>query len=288
MLSRGERPALLPPPERRRSRRARRRAERAGGGRHRSQQRSRRVVRCVDARRRRRHARLVTSANVACGFHAGDPSTLRRVCAVGGRARRRDRRPGVVSRPRRLRATVHRHRPRRAARRGALPARCARRLRAGRRCRRGVREAARRAVPRHDRRPGAGAGRRRRRRASTTRRRPSSGCPVRSCCGPPRRRGSRPIPEAFADRAYLSDGRWCRGASPTACSPTRPWWRRGRCAWRPSTRSSPSTGRSSRCVPGRSASTATHPARCSSPRPCGPGSRSRASPSIPFDVMNGR
>src|SRR6185436_8194923 len=25
--------------------------------------------------------RLVTSANVACGFHAGDPSTLRRVCA---------------------------------------------------------------------------------------------------------------------------------------------------------------------------------------------------------------
>jgi UPF0271 protein len=25
--------------------------------------------------------RLVTSANIACGFHAGDPSTLRRVCA---------------------------------------------------------------------------------------------------------------------------------------------------------------------------------------------------------------
>ncbi len=25
--------------------------------------------------------RVVTSANVACGFHAGDPSILRRVCA---------------------------------------------------------------------------------------------------------------------------------------------------------------------------------------------------------------
>src|SRR5690348_18249682 len=24
---------------------------------------------------------VVTSANVACGFHAGDPSTMRRVCA---------------------------------------------------------------------------------------------------------------------------------------------------------------------------------------------------------------
>lgn len=26
--------------------------------------------------------RLVTSANVACGFHAGDPTTLRRSCAA--------------------------------------------------------------------------------------------------------------------------------------------------------------------------------------------------------------
>jgi UPF0271 protein len=26
--------------------------------------------------------RVVTSANVACGFHAGDPSTMRRVCAL--------------------------------------------------------------------------------------------------------------------------------------------------------------------------------------------------------------
>ena len=32
---------------------------------------------------------IVTSANVACGFHAGDPDILRRVCATGGRARGR-------------------------------------------------------------------------------------------------------------------------------------------------------------------------------------------------------
>jgi UPF0271 protein len=25
---------------------------------------------------------LVTSANMACGFHAGDPSTMRRLCAA--------------------------------------------------------------------------------------------------------------------------------------------------------------------------------------------------------------
>src|SRR6476620_10566990 len=28
----------------------------------------------------------VTSANVACGFHAGDPSTLRRTCALAAQA----------------------------------------------------------------------------------------------------------------------------------------------------------------------------------------------------------
>ncbi|THV30177.1 LamB/YcsF family protein [Glycomyces paridis] len=30
--------------------------------------------------------RIVTSANVACGFHAGDPATLRRVCALAAEA----------------------------------------------------------------------------------------------------------------------------------------------------------------------------------------------------------
>ena len=30
---------------------------------------------------------LVTSANVACGFHAGDPVTMRRVCAAAAERR---------------------------------------------------------------------------------------------------------------------------------------------------------------------------------------------------------
>ena len=42
---------------------------------------------------------VVTSANVACGFHAGDPSTLRARVHGGGRQRRGDRGPGVVPGP---------------------------------------------------------------------------------------------------------------------------------------------------------------------------------------------
>ena len=52
---------------------------------------------------------LVTSANVACGFHAGDATTLRRTCALAAER-------GVVvgaqvgvPRSRRVRAPVHRH-----------------------------------------------------------------------------------------------------------------------------------------------------------------------------------
>ena len=44
---------------------------------------------------------IVTSANVACGFHAGDPTVMRTVCTRGGVARRGDRCPGVVPGPRR-------------------------------------------------------------------------------------------------------------------------------------------------------------------------------------------
>ena len=72
---------------------------------------------------------MVTSANVACGFHAGDPATLRRVCALGGRARRRDRRAGRLPRPGRLRPPLHRRRAGRADRRRDLPDRRAGRLR---------------------------------------------------------------------------------------------------------------------------------------------------------------
>ena len=72
----------------------------------RPQRRPRRGVRALAARRRRRPARLITSANVACGFHAGDPLTLRTVCAAAVERRRVDRRPGVLPRPRRASAAA--------------------------------------------------------------------------------------------------------------------------------------------------------------------------------------
>ena len=74
---------------------------------------------------------MVTSANVACGFHAGDPATMRRVCARGGGPGRRGRRPGGLPRPGRVRPPADRLRPRRAARRVLLPDRRAGRRSAG-------------------------------------------------------------------------------------------------------------------------------------------------------------
>ena len=133
--------------------------------------------------------RVVSSANVACGFHGGDPSTLRATCAAAAAH-------GVtigaqVSYPdlARVRPAVPRHRPGRAARRRALPARRPRRLRPGRRERGRLRQAARRAVPRHDRqrRSGRGRGRRGRR--------------VRPVAGDPRPAGLRVARRRRAGRA---------------------------------------------------------------------------------------
>ena len=45
----------------------------------------------------------VSSANVACGFHAGDPAVMRAHRAAGARRRRCDRRPPWLSGPRRVR-----------------------------------------------------------------------------------------------------------------------------------------------------------------------------------------
>ena len=75
---------------------------------------------------------VVTSANVACGFHAGDPDILRRA-ARRRPARGRHRRPGRLPRPGRLRPPVHRHRARRPHRRRDLPDRRAGRPRPRRR-----------------------------------------------------------------------------------------------------------------------------------------------------------
>ena len=46
---------------------------------------------------------VVTSANIACGFHAGDPLTLRRACAGAVAHGVAHRGPGVLPRPGRLR-----------------------------------------------------------------------------------------------------------------------------------------------------------------------------------------
>ena len=54
---------------------------RRAGPRHRPERRPRRELRRLAARRRRGPADVVTSANIACGFHAGDPLTIRRACA---------------------------------------------------------------------------------------------------------------------------------------------------------------------------------------------------------------
>ena len=46
---------------------------------------------------------LVTSANVACGFHAGDAATMRATCAAAAGARRGDRSAGRATATARVR-----------------------------------------------------------------------------------------------------------------------------------------------------------------------------------------
>ena len=102
---------------------------------------------------------VVTSANVACGFHAGDPDILRRVCGLAAERGVVDRRAGRLPRPARLRPARHGRRPADADQRGHLPDRGAGRLRPGRRHPGQLRQAARGAVQR--RRAPRGAGGRR-------------------------------------------------------------------------------------------------------------------------------
>ena len=148
---------------------------------------------------------VVTSANVACGFHAGDPSTLRRG-VHGGRRTTACRSAPRSSYPdlARVRPALHRHRPPRPARRRAVPARRARRLRPGGRRRGRLRQAARRAVPRRRSTARARPTPSSPRRPSTTRRSPCSARRARACCGRPTTAGLEPVAEAFADRAYLA------------------------------------------------------------------------------------
>ena len=180
---------------------------------------------------------VVTSANVACGFHAGDPSIMRRVTAHGGRARGRDRRARRVRRQGRLRPPVRRHRAGRAARRGRLPDRRTGRVRPDRGRPGPVREAARRAVQ-HDRAPrGAGRGCRRRGRRlrphAAGARAAGIGLAAARCRGRAdrRTRGLRG-PCVHARRAL-----WCPDVRPGRCCTTRTRSRRGVRRWRQGSRS---------------------------------------------------
>src|SRR4051794_6785115 len=178
---------------------------------------------------------LVTSANVACGFHAGDPSTLRSTCAaaagrgvvVGAQVGYRDL-PGFGRRfidvpPADLAADV-------LYQLGALEAMCR------------VAGTAVRYVKPHGALYNTAvhhAGRRgpwSTRSATTTRRCRCSACPGRSCCGPPRRPGCRPCGSSSSTAATPRRARWCRAVSPAPSSTTRTRSPSGCCAWSPPAR----------------------------------------------------
>ena len=232
-----------------------------GDGVDRSQQRPRRgATASGSSATTRRCSSVVTSANVACGFHAGDPSTLRRGVRGGGRqpacrSAPRCRYPDLLGFGRRfididpleLRDAV-------LYQLGALDAfaqvagaevayvKPHGALYHATHRRRAQAEAVVAAAAEYDPSlavlgaPGscAPAGRRRRRAASRS--------PRRSPTGP-----------------TCATAASCRAPSPARWSPIRPRSPRGPCGWRPSTRSSPSTARSCASRPGRSASTATRP-----------------------------
>ncbi len=166
-----------------------------------------------DALLRRRHV-----ANVACGFHAGDAVTMRRVCVGRRGARRRRRRPGRLPRPGRVRPAAHRLRPGRAARRGALPDRRAGRVRAGGRHPGQLRQAARRALQHRGRRRRAGDGRR----AAVADYDPDLAVlclPASALLRAADAAGLRSVTEGFADRGYL--GRPAGAAHAAGCAGRR-------------------------------------------------------------------
>ena len=212
---------------------------------------------------------VVTSANVACGFHAGDPALLRARVApprsgVSGSAHRSATATSPDS------AAVHRRHARGPDGRRDLSDRRA----SGAGARRGfdgqLRQTPWRAVQHDRRQPRAGTGRRR------GRPRGGPGLPVLGLSGSvffaeAEELGLRTVSEAFADRAYRSDGQLVSRRSPTRCctmsrrSPTA--WRR----WSRPAGSPRSTVRRSRSRSSRYAFTAIRREPCRSPTPCATG-----------------
>ena len=164
---------------------------------------------------------VVTSANVACGFHAGDPDILRRVCelaaergvVIGAQVGYRDlhgfgRRAMDVD-------------PADADQRGHLPDRGAGRLRPGRRHPGQLRQAARGALQRRRAPPGAGDGGRR---GDQAVRRVAAGDGPARVVDPRRgRRGrrARPSPRRSPTAATPRRARSCHGRSRGRCCTTR-------------------------------------------------------------------
>ena len=210
---------------------------------------------------------------------------MRATCAAGRPPRRGDRRPGLVSRPRRVRSPVSSTwRPTNSATRCSTSSERSTRFAQVAGSQRRLREATRRALPRSRRRALA----RRRaswpRSSSTTRRWRSSACRARRCSRRPIAAGLEAVPEAFADRAYRPDGglvsRREHGSVLTDPSADR---RTRACGWRSTARCSRSTDRSCTSRPARCACTATprvpsrSPGRCAT-RSTRPASASAASP----------
>ena len=179
---------------------------------------------------------LVTSVNVACGFHAGDERRCGRLHR-GGRCGRRHRRARVVSRPRGLRAARAAVEAETIARRPPSRSRRCRLRRSGRRrvayvkphgalyhrasvdaeCAGALVAAAAASLRDHS---------------------PCSASPARRCSRSHARPGSPAVAEGFADRAYAAEARSAalrvrvaarggRAAARQAVA-TRPWewWRR--------------------------------------------------------------
>ena len=202
---------------------------------------------------------VVTSANVACGFHAGDERIMAAVCRAAAATRGGRRRARLLPRPRALRPPLRRRPRRRAAGAGDPADRDA----AGDRPRRGyaggLREAARGAVQ-HGRPPrGARAGGRRRDHGPAG----AGAAGIRRCWPRRAREGCVRCRRRSPTAATARTGRSCRARSRARWSRTRTRWPPGCCGWRRTGWSSPSTAPRSPWRPSRCACTRTPPApRC--------------------------
>ena len=163
-----------------------------------------------DLAARRRRGAAATSSPARTSPAASTPATRSRCggCARAAAARRGDRRPGRLPRPRRVRPPAHGRRAGRSRRRRALPARRARRASPARRapgCATSSRTARCTTPPptiRCRRRRSSPAVARLRRDTAAARR-----CPARRMAAAAHEAGLPFVAEAFADRAYLAAGR---------------------------------------------------------------------------------